>query len=267
MINAAYWIRHIRETVQFNAGMHCLHRLGYKVYLEIGPKGTLIDMGKDCLNGEELTCLASTNPRESNQHLLQSLGELYIRGYDIDWQGYYQGKLHRKISLPTYPFQGKRFWVDSDEENEMHSIDPREQKNNVGRYEINWQPYPIVREDNKIRDRFVLFTDDEDKGLCFADALKKQGKDGMLIQHQQGSLQQKSAWQFTIDFSDVAQWQQLMSLFSNWNNTNIIFIYLCGLELSTVDESKIDYCQHVIYPGFLYLGLRVPRIFLLVFLL
>ena len=37
------------------------------------------------------------------------------------------------------------------------------------------------------------------------------------------------------------------------NDTNIIFIYLCGLELSTVDESKIDYCQHVIYPGFLYL--------------
>src|ERR1043165_10163442 len=122
-------------------------------------------MGKDCIDGEELTCLESTNQRENCQRLLKSLGELYVRGYEVDWQGYYQEKKYQKISLPTYPFQGKRFWVDSDEENEMHSIDPREQKNNVGRYEINWQPYPIVREDNKIRDRFVLFTDDEDKGL------------------------------------------------------------------------------------------------------
>ena len=252
VVNADYWVRHIRETVQFNAGMQCLHRLGHKVYLEIGPKGTLVGMGKDCIDGEELTWLESTNKRESSQRLLNSLGELYVCGYEIDWQGYYQGKKYRKISLPTYPFQRKRFWVDS-EVNEANNIDPIKKKANAWRYQINWQPNQIIRKINKTRDRFVLFTDDEDKGICFADALKKQGKDGMLIQHQQGSLQQKSAWQFTIDFSDVTQWQQLMSLFSNWNDTNIIFIYLCGLELSTVDESKIDYCQHVIYPGFLYL--------------
>jgi natural product biosynthesis luciferase-like monooxygenase protein/amino acid adenylation domain-containing protein len=110
MVNAEYWVRHLRETVQFNEGMQCLHRLGHKVYLEIGPKGTLIGMGKDCIDGEELTCLESTNQRENCQRLLKSLGELYVRGYEVDWQGYYQEKKYQKISLPTYPFQRKRFW-------------------------------------------------------------------------------------------------------------------------------------------------------------
>jgi acyl transferase domain-containing protein/acyl carrier protein len=30
----------------------------------------------------------------------------------IDWQGFHQANVHNKVSLPTYPFQRSRFWVD-----------------------------------------------------------------------------------------------------------------------------------------------------------
>lgn len=48
-----------------------------------------------------------------NISLLQELCSLYIAGANILWEGMYQciGK-GRKISLPTYPFQNKRCWIE-----------------------------------------------------------------------------------------------------------------------------------------------------------
>ncbi|MEM1252990.1 MAG: amino acid adenylation domain-containing protein [Cyanobacteria bacterium P01_H01_bin.21] len=44
--------------------------------------------------------------------LLLSLGELYQRGFAIDWAGFYDDTNHRRIPLPTYPFQRQRYWND-----------------------------------------------------------------------------------------------------------------------------------------------------------
>ena len=40
------------------------------------------------------------------------LAHLYREGVDIDWASLWHGKEGRRIALPTYPFQRKRFWVD-----------------------------------------------------------------------------------------------------------------------------------------------------------
>jgi FkbH-like protein len=42
---------------------------------------------------------------------LLSLGDLYIKGYDIDWKRLHHNESRYKISLPTYPFVKKRFWI------------------------------------------------------------------------------------------------------------------------------------------------------------
>ncbi|HEX9784373.1 MAG TPA: SDR family NAD(P)-dependent oxidoreductase, partial [Opitutaceae bacterium] len=43
--------------------------------------------------------------------VLASLGALHVRGAAVDWRGVYAGRGYRKIVLPTYPFQRRRFWV------------------------------------------------------------------------------------------------------------------------------------------------------------
>lgn len=42
---------------------------------------------------------------------LEALGNLYVRGYDIDWVLLHRGESHQKISLPTYPFLKERYWI------------------------------------------------------------------------------------------------------------------------------------------------------------
>jgi len=45
---------------------------------------------------------------------LQRLAKAYADGVRIDWDQFYAGQTYRKITLPTYPFLGERFWVETD---------------------------------------------------------------------------------------------------------------------------------------------------------
>ncbi|MEL7407817.1 MAG: SDR family NAD(P)-dependent oxidoreductase [Cyanobacteria bacterium J06558_2] len=45
--------------------------------------------------------------------MLNSLGELYVRGVKVNWRGFDQDYLRRRVILPTYPFQRQRYWLRS----------------------------------------------------------------------------------------------------------------------------------------------------------
>jgi acyl carrier protein len=43
---------------------------------------------------------------------LDKVGQLWLHGQDIDWDGFYGKEKRSRISLPGYPFEGKRYWID-----------------------------------------------------------------------------------------------------------------------------------------------------------
>ncbi len=47
------------------------------------------------------------------ESLLKTMAQLYINNYEIDWNILYKEAVYHRIVLPTYPFQRKRYWVDS----------------------------------------------------------------------------------------------------------------------------------------------------------
>ncbi|MEZ4619269.1 MAG: SDR family NAD(P)-dependent oxidoreductase [Caldilineaceae bacterium] len=134
-----YWRQHLRNTVRFADGVATLHAQGIDICIEIGPKPTLLGMAEGVF--DKMTSTSSVTGREpygrghpvirssghpvmlpslresqnDTQQMLTSLGELYVRGVVIDWQGVHgqaQGKRHKHITLPTYPFQRERYWID-----------------------------------------------------------------------------------------------------------------------------------------------------------
>ena len=44
--------------------------------------------------------------------MLDSLGQLYTAGARIDWESFDDQARCRHLSLPTYPFQRQRYWLD-----------------------------------------------------------------------------------------------------------------------------------------------------------
>jgi len=90
------------------------------VVLEIGPRGSLAAaLGREGLyEGERgvLTSLPSDTiggDDEDHRHLLTTLGRLWLAGVDIDWRAFYGVGRRRRLPLPTYPFQRRRFWVNA----------------------------------------------------------------------------------------------------------------------------------------------------------
>ena len=112
--NAAYWRRHVRQPVRFMDGMRCLDDQGYRLFIEVGPKPILLGMGRKCINETGQHWLPSLRQRNADwRHLLESLRELYLLGFNVDWRGFDRGYPRTLVQLPHYPFERQRYWIDS----------------------------------------------------------------------------------------------------------------------------------------------------------
>lgn len=111
--DAGYWREHLRAGVRFSEGMQALVSLGIDVFLEIGPNPVLLGMGRHCLPESKASWLPSLRQGQDDwQMLLDSLGKLYVQGVDVDWAGFDRGYTRRKVSLPNYPFERQRYWLE-----------------------------------------------------------------------------------------------------------------------------------------------------------
>jgi myxalamid-type polyketide synthase MxaB len=108
-----YWSRHVLEPVRFAAGVAALHNSGCDTFLEIGPKPVLLEMGKRCIPSGSGAWIASLRPgQEGGEQILRSLAQLYATGVNVDWAGFYKSTGGRRVEVPGYPFERKRFWPD-----------------------------------------------------------------------------------------------------------------------------------------------------------
>ncbi|MBV8275152.1 MAG: acyltransferase domain-containing protein, partial [Verrucomicrobia bacterium] len=108
-----YWRRQIREPVQFDGSMRTLAASGCSIFLEVGPNPVLIGLGQNCVEPEGACWLPSLRQnRDDWVEMLTSLSQLYVHGVEVDWEGFDRDYQRAKLSLPTYPFQRERFFVE-----------------------------------------------------------------------------------------------------------------------------------------------------------
>ncbi|KKJ95789.1 type I polyketide synthase, partial [Micromonospora sp. HK10] len=105
-----YWTRHIRETVAYAAGTETLHGLGVTNFIEVGPDATLATLTRETLT--DATAIAT---QQRGHHgtvaLLTALATAHTSGLDVDWTPLLPSRSGPAISLPTYPFQRRRYWL------------------------------------------------------------------------------------------------------------------------------------------------------------
>jgi len=110
-LSSSYWRRHVREAVLFSSSMSTLEEQGYGVFLEVGPGTTLLGMGRECVSSVESSWLPSLRKgRGEWQQVLESVSSLYVGGVELNWESFEGGNERRRVVLPTYPFQRKRYW-------------------------------------------------------------------------------------------------------------------------------------------------------------
>jgi acyl transferase domain-containing protein/thioesterase domain-containing protein/acyl carrier protein len=112
----AYWARHFRETVRFREGLKVLQADPAGFLLEIGPGETLCALAMQNVGRETHSKIFPSLPRSSERNgdlsaMLSALGNLWVNGVPVDWKAFHAHERLRRIPLPTYPFQRKRFWM------------------------------------------------------------------------------------------------------------------------------------------------------------
>lgn len=117
----AYYAEHLRRAVQFEAGVRTLAADKAIHLLEVGPGQTLATLARQVVGQEGLRRVsASMGPlREADaasgqvrQAMLEAAGRLWLAGVSLEWPGFHAMALPRRVPLPTYPFERRRFAVD-----------------------------------------------------------------------------------------------------------------------------------------------------------
>lgn len=93
------------------------------ILLEVGPGlalGSLALQHDVSRKDTKLTVLPSLryayNQQADLAFLLRTLGQLWLDGAQIYWEGFYANEQRQRLNLPAYPFEGVHYWVKKQEQ-------------------------------------------------------------------------------------------------------------------------------------------------------
>ena len=113
----AYWVAHVRRPVRFNGGVATLAAQGATAFVEIGPDPVLIAMAQECLAEQDEAPLAFApalrRGRPEAETLTAALATAHVNGIEADRTAPFEGSGAKRVSLPTYAFQRRRYWLES----------------------------------------------------------------------------------------------------------------------------------------------------------
>jgi len=117
-LDAGYWYRNIRQTVQFDRAVRSACEHGYRTFIESSPHPALIagieDTFNDCVDGDSEPIVVPTLGREDGgpERFLMSAASAFVAGVGVNWRGALGGAGF--VELPTYAFERRRFWLSGD---------------------------------------------------------------------------------------------------------------------------------------------------------
>ncbi|MFF0296818.1 type I polyketide synthase [Kitasatospora sp. NPDC004614] len=116
-LDAEYWYRNLRQTVEFEQATRALLAAGHRVFIESSPQPALMygieDTAAD--EGAPETVVLDTLRRGAGglRRLQLALAGAHVRGLRVDWERLFAGTGAQRVDLPTYAFQRRRYWLDA----------------------------------------------------------------------------------------------------------------------------------------------------------
>ncbi|MFJ5264999.1 type I polyketide synthase [Streptomyces sp. NPDC088387] len=108
-LDAGYWVRNLRGTVQFETAVRALIADGLSAFVECSAHPVLAVGVEE--SGASAVVGSLRRDDGGARRFVTSLAEAFVRGLPVDWAPLY-GEA-RSVALPTYPFRRDRFWLDA----------------------------------------------------------------------------------------------------------------------------------------------------------
>ncbi|WP_435855135.1 SDR family NAD(P)-dependent oxidoreductase [Streptomyces noursei] len=115
-LDADYWYRNLRATVEFEATVRGLVAAGHTTFLESSPHPVLAGGVRQILENHQEDhdgggVVLETLKRDDGgaDRFLLAVAEAAVHGVDVHWNGLFDDA--RSVELPTYPFRQQRYWM------------------------------------------------------------------------------------------------------------------------------------------------------------
>ncbi|WP_200871916.1 type I polyketide synthase [Actinomadura welshii] len=115
-VDPGYWADHLRGTVRFDAACRKLAATG-AVLLEVGPGQNLTSLARQALPKAAKVVASFGRPTATGsdaRSLAEAAGRLWSLGVPLDWAALRAGAGRKRVSLPVYPYERERYWVEPD---------------------------------------------------------------------------------------------------------------------------------------------------------
>ena len=188
----SYWTRHLRETVRFSEAAAQLLAEPDRVMLEVGPGRTLSTLLRQHATSGRKAELFTTLPSprangSDHETLLGTLGHLWLAGVEPDWAAFYRREQRRRVSLPTYPFERRRFWIERADKSFAALEPPAGKKPDMADwfYVLSWKLSPLAPPQDDAG-RWLFFVDEMGVGSRLAEGLQKAGCEVWTVEPGEG---------------------------------------------------------------------------------
>ncbi|MFE7491945.1 SDR family NAD(P)-dependent oxidoreductase, partial [Kitasatospora sp. NPDC057541] len=113
----SYWFDNLRGTVRLDKAVRTALGEGHTVFLECSPHPGLVVPLEDLIAAAAAPGTVLHTLRRGAggpEQLVTALAAAFGRGVPVDWAGLLHRRGVRRVDLPTYAFQGRRYWLDPD---------------------------------------------------------------------------------------------------------------------------------------------------------
>ena len=108
-LDADYWFRNLRETVDLVSAIRGLSNAGFGAFIEVSAHPVLTLPVQETA-GEAVVVGSLRRGEGDATRFLTSLGEAFTGGVEVDWPSVLEGGT--TVDLPTYAFQRDRYWLE-----------------------------------------------------------------------------------------------------------------------------------------------------------
>lgn len=248
-INVSYWVNHIRSTVRFNDELTTLFELNNLSFIEVGPGNTLTSLIKKHKDKDDNYVINLVrHPQEQvddYKYFLKKIGELWSNGHEVTIENRNELYYNQMVSLPTYPFERKKYWIE-EQESMCSTNDKKLVKKEMKDwfYLPSWEHSPknLNNLERKDKNTWLVLNNNSKNHKLLMDGLIELGDN--IISVIQGNEYEENEETFTINPSKIEHYNKLMNTLSqkNINITNVLHLWECSND----EESILTSEDHII---------------------
>ena len=197
---------------------------------------------------------------------LSAIADLFVLGYELDYENLFVSGGYSRISLPTYPFAKERYWIEeSEEKKDISNGAAEERKDTEIKEEYELMTFEEVWQEREIAERtgyggktVVCFLTGEENRRIAVEKLNSKGQETKIIFIKEKNGNQKEGpEEYSVIADDPESYKEAFSGIKKEKGVVDAIIYLWPLENR---ENNRDYTRIIsILQGAAYAGIKPER--------